>query len=364
MADHFDSMLNLISPPGDTISDLLQERRIATAEFAAQIGESVTALKQLIAGKAELTLEVAQKLELSLGVKTAFWVKRESTYRERLLRRSLVESEKEKWLASLPLKEMFKFGWLQAHSAARNDLYQACLDFFGESDLSSWKNTYSDPLSVPMFRTSTAFDSNSTAVAAWLRQGEIEAKKIVCKPWQAKEFMTALQLVRPLTRAKDPSVFLPELQRVCAGAGVAVVIVRAPSGCRASGATQFLTSDKALLMLSFRYLSDDHFWFTFFHEAGHLLLHATEDLCLEGANDQNERIEAEANDFAARTLVPLEFESEMIELPVHAHSVIAFARRLGISPGIVVGQLQHRGIITRRQLNNLKRRYSWGDQES
>ena len=113
------------------------------------------------------------------------------------------------------------------------------------------------------------------------------------------------------------------------------------------------------MLLSFRYLSDDHFWFTFFHEAGHLLLHGKNALFLEGDNIASTKEEQEANEFAAGILIPTEFQAALLSLPVDGRDVIKFARLVGVSPGIVVGQLQHLGRIKPNQLNSLKRRYSW-----
>jgi Zn-dependent peptidase ImmA (M78 family) len=140
-----------------------------------------------------------------------------------------------------------------------------------------------------------------------------------------------------------------------------VVVVRAPGGCRASGATRFLTKDKALLLLSFRYLTDDHFWFTFFHEAGHLLLHGERGFFLEGVDMPSTIEEDEANEFAANTLVPSEFQPTLLSLRADAHKVIRFAMKIGVSPGIIVGQLQHLGKIRQNQLNSLKRRFEWSE---
>ncbi|MCH7749100.1 MAG: ImmA/IrrE family metallo-endopeptidase [Acidobacteria bacterium] len=162
-----------------------------------------------------------------------------------------------------------------------------------------------------------------------------------------------------MTNWKDPGRFIPQLQKYCAESGVAVAVVRAPTGCRASGATRFLSRDKALLLLSFRYLTDDQFWFTFFHEAGHLLLHGCDELFLEGDDTPSNAEEQEANEFAARTLVPSEFLPSLLALDANAREVIRLAVRLGVSPGVVVGQLQHLGKIGHDQLNRLKRRYRW-----
>jgi Zn-dependent peptidase ImmA (M78 family) len=149
------------------------------------------------------------------------------------------------------------------------------------------------------------------------------------------------------------------LQKCCAEFGVAVAIVRAPNKCRASGAVQILPKGRRLILLSFRYLTDDHFWFTFFHEAGHLLLHDTESLLLEGIGAISDNEESEANAFAADILIPPEHRKAMLALPVDGKVVMRFAKDIGVSPGVVVGQMQHDGRLTPRQLNKLKKRFDW-----
>ena len=169
----------------------------------------------------------------------------------------------------------------------------------------------------------------------------------------------SLFIARRLTSEKDPNRFLPALRELCTAAGVAVAIVRAPQGCRASGATRFISPDRALLLLSFRYLSDDQFWFTFFHEAGHLLLHGHDNVFVEGLDVQSEKQEREASDFAERVLIPAEFRDEFLGLPPEMRAIMRFAKKIGIAPGIVVGQLQHYQRIRRNHFNGLKRRFQW-----
>lgn len=353
---------NWTSPPGETMADILDEMSLSLVEFADQLGYSASQTKDLLHGKLPITKGLATQLEYTLGASAEFWLNRETQYREDALRLrgELSSQEDEDWLKELPLKDMTAFGWLNPASRTYEKVAE-CLRFFGVPNVAAWRETYHNVLETAAFRTSTSFDSQSGAVAAWLRQGAIESGLLNCRDWDRAGFEKALQDIRALTRKRDPNLFVPELQRICAECGVAVVIARAPNGCRASGATLFLSPSKALILLSFRYLSDDHFWFTFFHEAGHLLLHGRDDLFLEGIETCSTQEEQEANEFAARTLIPENFQSELAQLPLDGRDVIRFARMVGISPGIVVGQLQHLGLITRRQLNNLKTRFSWPD---
>jgi HTH-type transcriptional regulator / antitoxin HigA len=343
------------SPPGDTIADILRERAVSIIEFARRLGETPEYANDLLQGRATITIAIARQLERVLGASVEFWMSRDFQYRQDTSRLHAADGE---WLTELPVGDMIKFGWLKPAPRASEEM-SACLRFFNVPSVSAFRSVYADIHEMVAFRTSPSFDSRPAAVAAWLRQGEIASEAIRCSPWDAKRFEESLSRIRPLTRQKDPSQFILELRKICAACGVAVVVVRAPNGCRASGATRFLSRDKALLLLSFRHLSDDQFWFSFFHEGAHLLLHGDKTLFLEGVEASPTAQEVEANEFAGRVLVPSEFRALMLNLPAHSREVIRFARRLNISPGIIVGQLQHYGRIKRDQLNGLKRRFRW-----
>lgn len=344
-----------ISAPGDTIADILAERSLSTDKFAQLLGETVEQVRDLLDGRATITIRIARQLERVLGGSVEFWISRDFQYRQDSARLHAADQE---WLAGIPVGDMIRFGWLKPVPRPSEEV-SACLRFFDVRSIYEWHRRYANVEAMVAFRTSKSFDSHPGAVAAWLRKGEIESSAVKCECWSPEKFKQALLKIRALTREKDPDGFLPQLRSLCADSGVAVAIVRAPFGCRASGATRFISREKALLLLSFRYLSDDHFWFTFFHEAGHLLLHGESRLFLEGLDTASTKEEEEANDFAARTLVPPEFQYGLLSLPLDSRQVIRFARRLGVSPGIVVGQLQYHKRIKYNQLNGLKRRFEW-----
>jgi len=356
------------SAPGETIADLLAERDLSVDDFARFMGFMRDEAMDLLEGRATISVGIARRLEQALGASVEFWMSRDYQYREDISR--LHEAE-QSWLRDLPIGDMIRFGWLSPTPHPSNEA-AACLRFFGVPSIASWRQVYGGLEQMAAFRTSRAFDSRPASVAVWLRRGEIEAEQIDTEPWDPNRFEESLSGLRSLTRRHDPSHFIPELQKRCAESGVAVAAVRAPTGCRASGAVRFLTPSKALVQLSFRYLSDDQFWFTFFHEAGHLLLHRDSisfleslrgDRCglLEDADSLSDVEEEEANEFAARTLIPPEFQVTLENLPPDPRAVIRFSLRLGVSPGIVVGQLQHLGSIAPSRFNGLKRRYRWED---
>lgn len=350
-------------PPGRTLSDLLASKNISRDQLARSIEVSRDHLDDLFDGTAQLTESVAHRLEGLFGTSASFWMRREEQYREQLtsLRTGVdvADTSYMQWLKDLPLADMVRFGWLETTGNAADKLTK-CLSFFDVPNLDVWNRNYDDVKEAVAFRMSTAHAASMPATAAWLRQGERESERMECAPWDPSVFAAKLSAIRSLTRTKDPRIFINELQSLCAAAGVAAVIVRAPSGCRASGATFFSSPDRAILLLSFRYLTDDQFWFSFFHEAGHLLLHRDDDsLILETSDDVTSRQEVEANEFAAATLLPSEYERRLPDVARDARAIMRLARDAGIAPGIVVGQLQHRGLVKPHHFNNLKARYSW-----
>jgi HTH-type transcriptional regulator / antitoxin HigA len=352
-----------VSPPGETIATVLRERGVSSAEIAGKLNRSEAAFRGLLLGQTEIDRVLARELARELGTTEQFWLKREEQYRQglaRLLEEGAGPAGRE-WLQEIPTRDMVRLGWV-ASSPDLVGTVASCLRFFGVASVAAWRESYRDTLQAIAFRTSKAFASDMGAVAAWLRQGELLVDGLTCGPWDPDKFREELAGMRALTREREPDVFLPELVRRCAACGVAVVVLRAPKGCKASGASRFLSPIRPMLMLSFRHLSDDHFWFSFFHEAAHLLLHGDQFIFLEGDDEMTSAEEAEADAFAAEVLVPAEFRDEMLRLPVDGIKVARFAKKVGVSPGIIVGQLQHLKRLRHNQLNNLKRRFEWSEE--
>lgn len=347
-----------VSPPGETVRELARKKGVSSTTLATALGVSDGDLTRVLDGQLPITAVRAERLAGLVGASQRFWMSREAQYREQL---KFLQDDARSWVSNLPFADMAKFGWLNSASSIADRLRQA-YTFFGVSSVDEWRDAWmTERAGLTAYRTSPVFTARGAAVAAWLRQGELAASRLQTAPWSREKFESLLPSLKALTRIKDPSEFLPQLQQLCASCGVAVVIVRAPKGCPASGATR-VRNGQAILQLSVRFLRDDSFWFTFFHEAGHLVLHEGR-LFLEWPEKRqmDEREEQEANAFAGKVLVPPEHEAELRTLESDYKAIMRFARKLSVSPGIIVGQLQHRKIVGPDRLNYLKKRYTWGD---
>lgn len=358
MSDH-SFVPDWASAPGETISDLLTDRGISIPDFASAVEMSPSRAKDLMAGEEIISEEIAGKLSAFLGSSPQFWLRREQQYREDLARKLTAMSQEDvSWLDELPVSDMIRFGWI-ASVRSRKERLQECLKFFGVLSADAWRESYGITLHRVAFKTSNSFDSSPGAVVAWLRRAELLANQLHCAEWSRAKLIGLVPELRALTRKKDPNEFLPLLQNACASCGVAVVVARAPKGCRASGATRFISQKKAMVLLSFRHLTEDHFWFSFFHEIGHVVLHGESALFLEGTGMPTDKHEKEANRFAEQTIVPDDLRSSLENMAINRWEIVRFARKAGISPGLVVGQLQHYGLVGHHQFNGLKRRFKW-----
>jgi HTH-type transcriptional regulator/antitoxin HigA len=345
------------SPPGDLIEEALEECGWSRAELAQRLGFSAKHVNELLKGRAPITADTAQRLERVLGHEAGFWLRLEVNYQRDLVRlRQLGELADQKgWLKELPLRWMQRQGWVETCSHPGQQV-SACLKFFAVASVEAWRERYGQPLAV--YRTSRSHATQQGALASWLRRSETMAATLPCGVYQARAFKAALQQMRSLSLEPEPEVFVPMVQGLAAAAGVAVVFVPAPPGCRVSGATCWLSPDRALIALSLRHKTNDHLWFTLFHEAGHLLLHGKKATFVDGLDGQDAEHEAEANRFAANQLIPPTAACQLRGLRSEVE-VRAAAQTLGIAPGIVVGRLQHEGWLPRTHLNGLKVSYQW-----
>jgi plasmid maintenance system antidote protein VapI len=349
-------------PPGASLRSTLIELGMTQADLANRTGLSLKHINQIVQGIAPISPESALLLEKAAGVPARIWNAREAHYRDHLARTQDTQAlaADSAWLDDLPVRELIRRGHLTKGADAGTRLQEVCR-FFGVANRESWERVWREPLAA--FRKSPSFASHAGAVATWLRLGEIAAGEIVCDPFDAKRFRETLGRLRKLTRTTDPKIFIPTLKKMCAEVGVAVVLVPEVPGTRASGAARWLTPTKALIQLSLRHLSDDHLWFSFFHEAAHVLLHGKKETFIHDGKDGAylvEELEREADAFASSMLIPRQFDAELESLQT-GQAIVAFAERLEIAPGVVVGRLQHQELIGWNQHNHLKQRFRWVD---
>jgi len=89
-----------VSPPGDTIADVLKQRNWSAQAFAKNAGIPLAHAKRLISGDAPIDAATAAALARSLGSTSRFWLTREAHYRARIRRLQSSPAKRNKKSAS------------------------------------------------------------------------------------------------------------------------------------------------------------------------------------------------------------------------------------------------------------------------
>jgi HTH-type transcriptional regulator / antitoxin HigA len=352
-----------VSPPGATLADLLEERGIAQAELARRMGRPLNAVNEIVLGSKEITEDTALELERVLGAPAHFWLAREARYREYMARQrdaGRAESRVE-WLDKLPLKQLQDIGELPAGrltAGFKASLVEPALRFFGVASPEGWQEQYGR-VQAAFRRANPAKQTDNAAITAWLRLGEIAALNANLPAFNAEALQGNISAMRALTvrPAADIGIGLTQL---CSEAGVVLLFQPPFPGTHVSGVARWL-GDRPLIQLSLLGKWSDVFWFSFFHEVAHILKHPKRAVFLDDASSgeaTQSKEEKEADQFAADVLIAPADRRRLGQIDLTAAAVRAFAREIAVHPGIVVGCLQHMGLVNYASaLNTLRDRY-------
>ena len=345
-------------PPGEVLKERLDAQGMTPAELARRCGRSAKLISEIVAGKAPIEPRTALQFEKVLGVDAGIWLGIETDYRLQQTRAAAAgeAAAAGAWSRSFPLRELAERG---IKPAAGGDVASVLLSFFGVASVDAWHARYG--AASVAFRHSPTFESDEFALAAWLRLAELDAAKQPCADYRQSAFKSALQQLRRLTRIPLPGSF-PESRRLLNQAGVSLSLVKPLPKTRLSGAAWWPSARHPAIALSARHKTDDHLWFTLFHEAAHILLHGKKSVFVDGADRDGNVEEAEANDWAAKFLLPRGAWRRFIDGGSYDRAaVLRLAEEQGIATGIVVGSLQHAGHLPLNRLNHLKVQLHWGD---
>lgn len=347
--------------PGETLVDLLEEKGMTQAELAERMGRPLKTINEIIKGKTSITPETAIQLEGVFSVPASFWMNLENNYQISLARfNSFKKLEKEYKIAEkYPYKEMIKLGWINSCKKIE-DVVKCMHNFFGVASL---ENVVEKNIFVgAQYRISLKKSHSKEAVSAWLRKGVLEAQKIQTDDFDEKKLKESVLDIKKLMFS-HPNEFMSELTKTLANCGVALVILKNLKNVPINGVTRWISPEKALIQMSIRGKYADIFWFSLFHEIGHLLLHRKKGVYVDSENETiNKEQEKEANKFASDILISETNYNNFVEKFKMFRDIgvlKSFAKNNGVIEGIVVGRLQNDEIIGRHQLNSLRNKYEW-----
>lgn len=333
--------------PGETLAEKLEEMRMGPKEFALRTGKPEKTIIAILKGDSSITPDMAVQFENVTKIPANFWMNHQRGYDEFIARekRQTVIEEAVAWAKQFPLADMTKKGWLPPVATIQEKTMEM-LAFFGFSNHTAWEDYYFKQQLKVAFRISLAQTNEPYAISAWLRRGELQAAKLDANDYSEKKFREALPELKSIM-AQHPEGFFNLLQSICLEAGVKVVHTPCINKAPISGSTRWL-NDTPFIQLTGRYNRNDSFWFTFFHEAGHILLHGKKDIFLEKVeySDKDLGKEKEADKFACKwTLTDEEEATILAAAHLNEDDIRKFARQFNTHPAIIIGRLQHKKLI-------------------
>lgn len=338
--------------PGEFIKDEIEARGWSQIELAEVLGRPGRLVSELIAGKRAITPETAKALGEAFGTGAQFWMNMESSYQLSKVKGdgSNAVARRAKLYEMAPVKEMTRRFWIQPTDNI-DVLEKSVCSFYSKPSIDA-----PAPKMAHAARKSSSYEEDLTpAESAWLCRVQQIAETMEVKAFSEMEFTIAFGQLKAMLRDADT---VRQVPAVLASAGVRFLIVETLPATKIDGVCLWLNPESPVIALSLRYDRIDAFWHTLLHECAHVKYkdglngEAFLDVNLVGdeAELPTEKPEAEqkADEFAAHFSIPkTDLDSFIARVrPLFSKTRIqAFAAKLNVHPGLVVGQLQYRKII-------------------
>ena len=339
----------LATPPGYTIREQLEQRGMTQKEFAVRMDMSEKHISHLINGEVRLTPNTALRLEAVLGLSASFWNNLEACYQEKKQKaeeENAMDADIE-IMRKMPYTEIAKLGWIEfARKAA--DKVKSLRRFFEVAYLSIIDRM---PVTGIAYRCLGMNKKSKYIIAVWVQKARLTAREKKVSGINLQALSSKIGDIRELMFSPEEELF-PKLSKMLSECGIAFVMLPALKGSFLHGAS-FMDGRKIVMALTLRGNYADRFFFSLFHEIGHIL---------KGHIAQKEELteieEREADEFSKNILIPLDLYKKFIEAEDFSEtSVRKFADSVNADAGIIVGRLQTEGHIGFDELNNLKKQY-------
>lgn len=274
--------------PGITLSEKLKEMGMSVKEFAVRTSKPEKTIFAVMNGKSSVTSDMAVAFESVTKIPAHFWLNIQLGYDEYIARRKREEqlSKAYEWARLFPLAKMMEFGWIPTVHTA-DEKVKALLAFFQVSTDRAWEDYYLNQQLKVAFRISLNNIKEAHAISAWLRQGEVQAAEMATAEFSEKVLRETIPAMKSLC-AEHSEDFAIKLQDLCAQAGVKLVYTPCLPKAPINGSTRWI-NDVPCIQMTGRHKRNDIFWFTFFHELGHILLHGKKDISWKISNMKTSR---------------------------------------------------------------------------
>jgi len=334
--------------PGETLREKLEELGMTPKEFAVRTGKPVKTISEILNGKSSITFEMSVLFEKVLKISASFWIKKQANYNEFVVREKQKEELKkaQKWAMQFPYPQMAKMGLVKPTRKVEEKA-EELLHYFNVSKPSAWENIYLNQQTPVFFRISLKHTKNPYALSALLRMGEIKANSVDAPDFNKAVLKSILPELKTIM-ANKPNNYLQQIQEKCLLAGVKVIYTPNLPKTVIHGTVRWL-NNKPVLQITDRLKRYDIFWFSLFHELGHILIHGNKkNIFLEDINGSVDKDlkEQEADEFAAQWVLSSD-DYEKIMNTINSGvdillTIQQFANEFNTHKDIIIGRILFR----------------------
>lgn len=355
---------NWIYPPSKIVENFIILNKVDISSLHPEIQRI---LNDLVNKNIAIDAHISKILEETIGGTVQFWLNIQNQFTLNTLRieNSLVDNNFNDYKDLIA--ELKNTDWIP--NSNYNYLDQVHLkSFFGISEFSILTKKYIIQHNLRIkFKNIGKYSSSELNIATLVRKAELEAKKqLITKQWDQTLFLEKLQEIKKLSRVKKFNDFKFDLQNICNQCGVAFIVLDTLNKSPIRGISKFINNHTGLIIITTKYNRDDIFWQTFFHEAGHLVLHSKEMVFTDQGDPTekvtSEELETQADNFMLSKILSPYTNEDVIGMfnkrLMYSDKVKSWknineiAKQINISPSLLAGILKLEGIIPYNYFTN------------
>lgn len=333
--------LDLLIHPGETIKEVLDNKKMSQEELAIRTEYSPKHISEVVRGKKDISSEFANRLEYALGIPASFWMNLQTNYDKEVFEINSLNNIEEKELEILKdLKEVIKFCENEEIIECNSKKEMTVLNMRKFLNLNNLCSIPSLPIQQVAFRGSKSNKVNIYVLYAWQKICEYFTNKInITNNYDIEKLKTKYDDIKK-------TMFLPandmvnELKNIFADCGIAFDVVRHFTGAPVQGFIQ-KRNGKVILCMTIRQSFSDIFWFTLFHEIGHLINDDFTNQYIDYQFIESED-EKKADLFARNMLINQnDYDDFVTNSNMTITEIKKFADTQNVKPGIVIGRIQN-----------------------
>lgn len=332
--------------PGDTLREKLEEMGMSVKEFAVRTSKPEKTINAVLNGDSSVTPDMAIAFEQVTLIPAHMWLNLQRTFDEYVARQKKEAIYKDEetiiWARRFPYAKIASLGWLPSTTKLQEKI-DNLFSFFRITSVKAWKDYYFNQELKVAFRISLKGAKDPYAISAWLREGEILASKMTLPTsYSSSELKKNIPAMLNLVK-EQPEDFSDRLRDLCSCSGIKLVYLNHIEHAPVNGCVRWV-GDYPCIQMTDKQKRNDIFWFSFFHEIGHILLHGKKDIFLEDMEFRGEapEKEKEADAYASNALLSKAAETEIIgNNDFSRDAIVKYAKKFGTHPAIILGRLQH-----------------------